>query len=298
MTAMVKANGASNGNGHGHALAVSGAVAINGLGEVFRLASALARARGFVPKAYVGQPEAIAAAVLTGIELGIGPMEALRSLHVVDGKPCMAADFMLARAIRAGVRPQWLRSDAKEARIRLTRAGFEPMELAFTIEEAKGAKLTNKDNWQRYPAAMLRARCVSAAMRAFCPDVLGSGIYTPEEMGAIVDEGGEPYVVVSAPEAPPAGALSADTSDAEDEAACGGSCGNIAPERETSAPVQLRECKTAEDLRAWCRERWPTVLADHGPGAAARVVQHGEAIGVDVADVDRWLGEATPEAAE
>lgn len=97
-----------------------------------------------------------------------------------------------------------------------------------------------------------------------------------------------------AKQAAPRGEASAPAEPDASEAACG----DVAPEREDEAPAQLRECQTAEHLRAWIRERWHAVHAQHGPGAAARVVQHGEAIGVDVADVDRWLGEATPEAAE
>jgi hypothetical protein len=55
----------------------------------------------------------------------------------------------------------------------------------FTIEEAQAAGLAGKDNWKKYPAAMLRARCVSALSRAVYPEaVLGIYESTSEEIEA------------------------------------------------------------------------------------------------------------------
>lgn len=213
-------------------------------------------------------------------------MEALRSIHVIEGKPTLSAEFMLARAIQAGVTHQWLASSAKEARIRLRRPGFEPFELAFTMAEAEAAGVTRKDNWRKYPAAMLRARCISAAIRAFCPDVLGAGFYTPEEMGAETDESGTPILVESAPAnargAAPRGPEAPLQPEPQPE-----------PER-PKAPARVGHCKTADELRAWIAAHWPTVLRERGPEAAAVVVRHAESIGVDPSEADVWLGEATP----
>lgn len=191
-------------------LALTGRVQISSMGEVFRLANALSQARGFVPRAYAGDANAIAAAILTGIELGIGPMEALRSIHMIEGKPTMSSEMMLGRAMRAGIRCRWVRTDANGAEIEVTRDGYSSR-LSFTMDDARAAGLAGKGNWKTYPAAMLRARCASAAMRAFCPDVLGAGVYTPEELApdAPVREDGTPavleaQVVEQAPVAAPA----------------------------------------------------------------------------------------------
>src|SRR5689334_13297072 len=98
------------------ALAVSGSIRINGVADVFALAKSLAKARGFVPKHLLGDEGSIAAAILTGIELGLGPMEAMRSIHVIEGRPTMSADLMLARAIRSGIVVTWIKASATEAR--------------------------------------------------------------------------------------------------------------------------------------------------------------------------------------
>lgn len=250
----------------------SGAVAITAgsWSEAQAMAQTLAQAKGFVPRALAGDKHAVLAAILTGAELGLGPMQSLRSIHVVDGKPMLSADLMLALAIRGGVRPQWLESTATIARLRLTRDGFEPHEQRFTLDEAKAAGLAGKDNWRKYPSAMLRARCLSAALRAFCPDVLGAGVYVEGEI-----EERAPHAVHHEPEPP------TDAAIVEEQ-----------PER---PQTRLDECQTADELRAWC-EDCAEMVREHGAKGLARVVGHADRIGVQRGDVLRWLGhELAPE---
>jgi hypothetical protein len=45
---------------------------------------------------------------------------------------------------------------------------------SYTMEDAKRARLTGGDNWQKYPRAMLFARCISTGYKQHCPDALGS----------------------------------------------------------------------------------------------------------------------------
>ncbi|MEI5099027.1 recombinase RecT [Streptomyces sp. PmtG] len=56
--------------------------------------------------------------------------------------------------------------------------------------------------WERFPRAMLRARAIAEAVRIACPEVLHGAIYTPEELGAVVDQEGNPVVAERA-DAPP-----------------------------------------------------------------------------------------------
>lgn len=245
------------------ALSVAGGVRIDSLPEVWRLAEALAHARGFVPKAMLGDPNGIAAAILTGMELGIGPMQALRSIHMVDGKPTMAADFMLARAIDRGVRLTWLRADAKAAIVRLERAGFAPYTQSFTIEEARDAGLAAKDNWRKYPAAMLRARCISAAMRAFCPDVLGPGVYVEGEI-----EESETTEAYMRGETVPGGVREVMLETRRNEPAS--SEGIVAPEK-------LSDCRDEGEVLAWCETRAPQLAKAGEKGRAYAKRELGKA---------------------
>jgi len=195
--------------------------------EVFRLAESLATSKGFVPAQYIGQPNAIAACILTGAELGMGPMESLREIHVVQGRPTLSAGAMLARAIRAGVRVEWVCSTSTEATLRLSRDGSS-YEQRWDIDMAKRAGLTGKTGpWQTYPDAMLRSRCISAAVRAFCPDSIGGGgLYAPEEAESIPQR----VEVVAAPSAT---AISAES---------------------TMIPRSLGDCRTEAQLRGWIVE--------------------------------------------
>ncbi len=55
------------------------------------------------------------------------------------------------------------------------------MTLDWTMERAKAAGLTGKDNWRNYPRQMLKARCISEGVRAVFPGAC-SGIYSVEEV--------------------------------------------------------------------------------------------------------------------
>lgn len=256
--------------------------------EAWSVAQHLAKARGFVPDHYAGKPEAILAAIAMGSELGLGPMQSLRSIYVVNGRPTLSADLMLALAIRAGVKVQWLEQSAKAARVWLTRDGFEPHEHAFTMAEADAAGLTRKGGpWKQYPAAMLRARCVSSALRAFCPDVLGAGVYVEGELG---EQQPSASVVDETP--PPQHGYDLEVVEAGGEAVCG------AAEQPTTlhAPERMSDCQTAEELQAWCRI-WGGAIAKAGNWRLAAVLSHGEAIGVGAKDVRGWLGLGDEEAA-
>jgi len=61
---------------------------------------------------------------------------------------------------------------------------------SFTKDEATKAGLANKDNWKGYPSDMLFARALSRAQRRYAPDIWGGPVYTPEELGAKVDDEG------------------------------------------------------------------------------------------------------------
>lgn len=258
------------------ALSVSGAIVLNGLGDVFQLARALANARGFVPRAYLGDENAIAAAILTGIELGIGPMEALRVIHMVDGKPTLAADYMLARAIRAGVRIEWEQCDDRAAVLRLDRFGTRHTH-AFTIEEAQRAGLVGKDNWKKYPAAMLRARCIAAALRAFSPDVLGAGVYLAEELESTDDA---PRQIES---------TSRRVTRIDDEIAVL----DAPPPPALAPPLRLSDVRDEEELRVWCGEHRESLVAlrnGRRKESQAKLRDAAARCGVDEREALLWAG--------
>src|SRR5262245_52535330 len=58
----------------------------------------------FVPRALTGDPHEVLACILTGQELGLGPMQSLRMINVIEGRPAASAELMRALVNRAGHR--------------------------------------------------------------------------------------------------------------------------------------------------------------------------------------------------
>lgn len=133
----------------------------------------------------IATPEAALAIIMTGCELGLGTMASLRSIHIVEGKPTLSADAILAVIVSRREVCKYFRlveSTASVARYETLREGHpSPTAMSFTIDEAKTAGLLGKDNWRKYPAAMLRARCIAALGRAVYPDLV-LGVYESEEL--------------------------------------------------------------------------------------------------------------------
>ncbi|MGH2586604.1 MAG: hypothetical protein ACRDJE_16945, partial [Dehalococcoidia bacterium] len=131
--------------------------------------------------------------ILYGQEVGIGPVQAMMAIHVIDGKPTLSANLLATLVKRSGRYDYRIREHtAKLCRLEFfeNRQSLGPSE--FTIEEAQAAGLMVKDNWKKYPKAMLFSRAISQGVRWHCPDVTGGApAYTPEELGAEVDEDGE-----------------------------------------------------------------------------------------------------------
>lgn len=158
---------------------------------------------GFLPKS-IRTPEQAIAIMQTGKELGLGPMQSLRGIHVIDGKPAMSADLIagLALARVPGSTLRVVESTNLVCRVEAGRAGQALTPFSFSMDDAKAAGLTGKPVWRQYPRAMLRARCLTEACRAVFPDVV-MGLYSPEELedsspGQVIDV--QPYREAAAPE--------------------------------------------------------------------------------------------------
>jgi hypothetical protein len=113
---------------------------------------------------------------------GLHPIQAVERYHVIQGRPAMKADAILADFQARGGVVDWRTSTDTECEAVFAHPSC-PKGFAsrFTIADAKRAKLAGKDNWANYPAAMLRARVISQGVRACLPGVV-SGIYTQEEV--------------------------------------------------------------------------------------------------------------------
>jgi len=128
--------------------------------------------------------------IMAGRELGIGPMQAMTGIHIVQGRPALSAGLIAALVLRSG-RYTYTVAEQSETTCRLVwqRDGSDIGESSFTIEEAKRASLTGKEVWKAYPSDLLFARALTRGVRRYCADVTLGDAYTPEELGHIEGAG-------------------------------------------------------------------------------------------------------------
>lgn len=148
-------------------------------------------ASGLLPKA-ITKPEQVILIVLKGRELNIPPLQALSHIHVINGKPCMSAELMLAQIYRLHPKTVLKFKERSNERciIEAKRENHGLETFEWSIEDAKKAQLLGNPSWSKYPRAMLHARAVSEMGRSLFPDALAGISYTPEELGQNVDEDG------------------------------------------------------------------------------------------------------------
>lgn len=142
---------------------------------------------GLLPSS-IKTPQQALIIMAQGRELGIPSTVALRQIVVVQGKPTCSAELMMALVHRtygqSAIRV--FRTDNEACTVQYRQAGWDGVsEYTFSMEDAKRANLLKNPTWNQYPAAMLRARAISATVRFAFPECI-SGLYLPEEMGAAV----------------------------------------------------------------------------------------------------------------
>jgi hypothetical protein len=105
----------------------------------------------------------------------------MRDFHVIQGRPALKADAMLARFQQAGGSVTWKEYTNDAVTGLFTHPQGGSLEVTWTLVQAKSIGIANKDNWKNYPRAMLRARVISEGIRAVFPGCV-VGVYTPEEV--------------------------------------------------------------------------------------------------------------------
>lgn len=151
------------------------------LADAYTIAKALC-GTAFVPKDFRGKPEETAAAILTGSELGLSPMASLRAIHVIQGRPTLSAAVMRAVCQAAGHSITVVEATATRAVVEGSRRGSQHVQRStWTMDRAKNAGVTGKDNWKNFPQEMLTARATAEVARLIAADLL-HGLYTDDEV--------------------------------------------------------------------------------------------------------------------
>jgi hypothetical protein len=130
--------------------------------------------------------------ILAGQELGFGPFASMTGVHIIQNKPTLAANLMAAAVKRTGKYNYRVTEHTDAAcELEFFESGQAVGKSRFTMEDASRAGLLTNPTWKKYPRNMLFSRALSNGQKWFAPDVFnGATVYTPEELGAVVDSDG------------------------------------------------------------------------------------------------------------
>ena len=120
---------------------------------------------GFLPQ-HIKTAGQAAAIILTGKEMGMGPMRAIRSLQMVKGKVIESADSQLARFKADGGRAVFTTLTETTAVLALKHPNGDEHTETFTLADAKRAGLDGSDTYRKFPKAMLRSRAITAGLKS------------------------------------------------------------------------------------------------------------------------------------
>ena len=156
-------------------------LAPSSLQEAMDFANMLSKSN-LVPKDYQGNPSNCIIAMQWGLEIGLQPLQAMQSIAVINGRPAIWGDAMLA-LVRGSGQLEYIHEDTTDdgCTVRLKRKGEPEAERTFTKEDAKKAGLSGKQGpWTQYPKRMIQLRARAFALRDVFPDVL-RGVFIAEE---------------------------------------------------------------------------------------------------------------------
>ena len=125
--------------------------------------------------------EAMALMLIAQAE-GQHPAIAARDYHIIQGKPALKADAMLARFQAAGGKVEWKAYTDECVTGVFSHPSGGSITVDWTIRQAQGIGLVKPGSgWIKYPRAMLRSRCISEGIRAVYPGCV-VGTYSVEEV--------------------------------------------------------------------------------------------------------------------
>jgi hypothetical protein len=107
---------------------------------------------------------------------------AARDYHVIQGRPALKADAMMARFQSAGGKVNWEVYTDERVTGNFSHPNGGSLAVTWTIEQARSIGLVKPGSgWQKFPRAMLRSRCISEGIRSVYPGSV-TGFYSPEEV--------------------------------------------------------------------------------------------------------------------
>lgn len=171
-----------------NAIAVRGFMNPSTVKEGMELAAWIAKS-DLAPRDYKDKPQNVLIAMQMGLEVGLSPMQSIQNIAVINGRPSIWGDAMLAlvQNHRDFESIDENQSTATVGVCVVKRRGMEAQRREFTVEDAKKAGLWGKQGpWQTAPARMLKLRARAFALRDTFADAL-RGLQSAEEQRDIVE---------------------------------------------------------------------------------------------------------------
>lgn len=151
------------------------------LAEAMEFAGMMSKS-SIVPKDYQNNPGNILVAIQWGMEIGLQPLQSMQSIAVINGRPSIWGDAMLALVRSSGLLES-INEEVTDSKAVCTikRRGEQEVVREFSLQDAKQAGLAGKQGpWAQYPKRMLQMRARAFALRDVFPDVL-RGVHVAEE---------------------------------------------------------------------------------------------------------------------
>ena len=136
-----------------------------------------------VPKDYKGKPGNCLIAMQWGAEVGLKPLQALQNLAVINGRPALWGDSVIA-IVRGSPLCEYVieTDDGQTATCKVKRRGEPEQIRTFSMDDARAAGLAGKQGpWTQFPKRMRQMRARAFALRDVFPDVL-RGLPVAEEI--------------------------------------------------------------------------------------------------------------------
>jgi hypothetical protein len=162
--------------------------------QIERMAVSVARSGLFGFKT----PDQAMALMLVAQAENLHPAKAIQEYHIINGKPTLKADAMLARFQAAGGKVEWVEYTDTKVVGKFSHQAGGSVTVEWTVEMGRKAGLLGNPTWTKYPRQMLRSRCIAEGIRTVFPGVI---------VGSYSEEEGEDMTISTAPRqaaAPPA----------------------------------------------------------------------------------------------
>ncbi len=144
----------------------AGFMDVSSLEAAEKVAQTIAKS-SFCPKGFIGKPGDVLVALQMGLELGLKPLQALQNIAVINGKPALWGDAMVAVCRNTpGFEyiDETFDSSTMTATCKAKRANEPEVVRTFSQKDAQTAKLWGREGpWTQYPMRMLQMRA-----RGFC----------------------------------------------------------------------------------------------------------------------------------